>query len=110
MSHFGPKKRYGNLFAKDVLWMFRNPTRAQRFPVLLVRDAEDGNLLARWQIGASMVFESASEVAFQAHLNGCLSHPDVRFVCFFCPTFQSVCCYLQHVGVRVRVKTFYFWL
>ena len=24
---------YGNLFAKDVLWMFRNPTRAQRFPV-----------------------------------------------------------------------------
>ena len=23
---------YGNLFAKDVLWMFRNPTRAQRFP------------------------------------------------------------------------------
>ena len=26
--------------------------------VLLVRDAEDGNLLARWQIGASMVFES----------------------------------------------------
>lgn len=49
---------YGNLFAKDILWMFRNPTRAQRFPVLLVRSAEDGNLLARWQIGASMVFES----------------------------------------------------
>ena len=38
--------------------MFRNPTRTQRFPVLLVRDAEDGNLLARWRIGASMVFES----------------------------------------------------
>ncbi|CAK8985157.1 cGMP-dependent protein kinase [Durusdinium trenchii] len=49
---------YGNLFAKDMLWIFRNPTRAQRFPVLLVRDAEDGSLLARWQIGASMVFES----------------------------------------------------
>ncbi|CAE7871055.1 SVOP [Symbiodinium sp. KB8] len=49
---------YGNLFAKDLLWMFRNPTRTQRFPVLLVRDAEDGNLLARWRIGASMVFES----------------------------------------------------
>eukprot|EP00913_Durusdinium_trenchii_P003791 g3510.t1 len=41
-----------------MLWIFRNPTRAQRFPVLLVRDAEDGSLLARWQIGASMVFES----------------------------------------------------
>ncbi|CAJ1427598.1 unnamed protein product [Effrenium voratum] len=49
---------YGNLFAKDLLWMFRNPTRAQRFPVLLVREAENGSLLARWQIGASMVFES----------------------------------------------------
>eukprot|EP00439_Symbiodinium_sp_Y106_P024428 s5152_g2.t7 len=49
---------YGSLFAKDLLWMFRNPTRTQRFPVLLVRDAEDGNLLARWRIGASMVFES----------------------------------------------------
>ena len=49
---------YGNLFAKDLLWMFRNPTRTQRFPVLLVRDAEDGNLVARWRIGASMVFES----------------------------------------------------
>ena len=54
--------------------MFRNPTRAQRFPVLLVRDAEDGSLLARWQIGASMVFESGSG-AIEFRAKTALSRP-----------------------------------
>lgn len=49
---------YGGLFAKDLLWMFRASSRTPRFPVLLVRDAEDGNLLARWKIAASLAFES----------------------------------------------------
>lgn len=49
---------YGGLFAKDPFWIFREPSRTQKFPVLLVRDAENGNLFARWRIGASMAFES----------------------------------------------------
>ena len=49
---------YGGLFAKDLGWMFRAPTRVQRFPVLLVQDADSGSILARWIIGASMAFES----------------------------------------------------
>lgn len=48
---------YGGLFAKDLLWMFRSPQRTPRFPVLLVRDAENGSLMARYIIGASVVFE-----------------------------------------------------
>ncbi|CAE8698537.1 unnamed protein product [Polarella glacialis] len=49
---------YGNLFAKDLLWMFRAASRTQRFPVLLVKEAEEGSYLAQCQIATSMVFES----------------------------------------------------
>ncbi|CAK0805101.1 unnamed protein product [Prorocentrum cordatum] len=49
---------YGGLFAKDLLWMFREPSRTPKFPVLLVRDAEMGSLPARWYIAALAVFES----------------------------------------------------
>ena len=39
---------YGNLFAKDILWMFRNPTRAQRFPVPRLHPFAERKLL--WEI------------------------------------------------------------
>lgn len=46
---------YGNLFAKDVLWMFRNPTRAQRFPVAWM-DGAVGGLEGQVTIGGALVF------------------------------------------------------
>mmetsp|Transcript_39849 Transcript_39849/g.89356 ORF Transcript_39849/g.89356 Transcript_39849/m.89356 type:complete len:972 (+) Transcript_39849:21-2936(+) len=48
---------YGALFAKDLFWMFRSSSRIPRFPVRMVRDAERGNVLARWQLGVSSAFE-----------------------------------------------------
>lgn len=48
---------YGQLFAKDLWWLFREPLRTPRYPVQIVNKAEEGDVFARWTIGSSLVFE-----------------------------------------------------